>query len=162
VPDLTTARLLLHALTLEEARALHAGQPLPAWSFAPGYPLPDTHDGVAFVVRHGVEDFGFYLVVRREEGLVVGEIGFVGPPKQGSVMIGYAIVPSARRQGYATEAITALTEWALAQPGVDEVLAQTLPDNEPSIRALLRAGFAEIEPAERVRRFALSAPATAG
>ena len=62
-------------------------------------------------------------------------------------MIGYAIVPSARRQGYATEAIAALTEWALAQPEVDEVRAQTLPDNEPSIRALLRAGFAEDESA---------------
>ena len=157
MPDLTTPRLLLHALTIEEARALHAGEPLRGWALAPGYPLPDTHDGVAFVVRHGIEDFGFYLVVRRDDELVVGEIGFVGPPKDGAVMIGYAIVPSARRHGYATEAIAALSEWALAQPGVGEVRAQTLPDNEPSIRALLCAGFAEVEPGEKVRRFSLSA-----
>jgi RimJ/RimL family protein N-acetyltransferase len=157
VPDLTTPRLLLHALTIEEARALHAGERLDGWSFADDYPLPDTHDGVGFLVRHGVEDFGFSLAVRRDDELVVGEIGFVGPPKDGSVMIGYAIVPAARRQGYATEAIEAVSTWALAQPGVTEVRAQTLPDNEPSIRALLRAGFVETEPAERVRRFALTA-----
>jgi ribosomal-protein-alanine N-acetyltransferase len=124
-------------------------------AFAPGYPLPDTHDGVGFLVRHGVEDFGFYLVVRLDNEAIVGEIGFVGPPKEGAVMIGYAIVPEARGRGYATEAIAAISDWALAQPGVGEVRAQTLPDNEASIRALLRAGFTEIEPAEKVRRFAL-------
>jgi ribosomal-protein-alanine N-acetyltransferase len=70
-------------------------------------------------------------------------------------MIGYAIVPEARGRGYATEAIAAISDWALAQPGVGEVRAQTLPDNEASVRALLRAGFTEIEPAEKVRRFAL-------
>jgi [ribosomal protein S5]-alanine N-acetyltransferase len=155
MPDLATSRLLLHALTIEEARALHAGEPLPGWTFAQGFPLPDTHDGVGFLVRHGVEDFGFYLVVRRDDDLVVGEVGFVGPPKEAAVMIGYAIVPESRRRGYATEAIRAISGWALAQDGVEEVLAQTLPDNEASIRALLRVGFAEIAPTEKVRRFAL-------
>jgi ribosomal-protein-alanine N-acetyltransferase len=157
VPDLTTRRLLLHALTIDEARALHEGEPLPGWAFAPGYPLPDTHDGVGFLVRHGVEDFGFHLVVRRDDEFVVGEIGFVGPPREGAVMIGYAIVPEARRRGYATEAIAAISDWALAQDGVGEVHAQTLPDNEASIRALLRAGFTEVESTEKVRRFALRA-----
>jgi RimJ/RimL family protein N-acetyltransferase len=156
MPDLATPRLDLHALSLGEATALHAGKPLPGWTFAPDYPLPDTRDGVGFLVRHGVEEYGFFLAVRRDDGLVVGEIGFVGPPKEGAVTIGYAVAPSARRQGYATEAIAAVSEWALAQPEVDEVRAQTLPDNEPSIRALLRCGFVELEPLERVRRFMLS------
>ena len=90
---------------------------------------------------------------------MIGEIGFVAPPRRGVVTIGYAIVPSARRQGYATEAIVALTAWSLAQPGVDRVRAQTLPDNEASIRALLRAGFEEDEPRPKVRRFVKVRPA---
>jgi ribosomal-protein-alanine N-acetyltransferase len=155
VPDLTTDRLLLHALTLEEADALHAGRPLGAWRYGPGYPLPDTRDGVGFLVRHRIERFGFYLVVLRDEELVIGEIGFTGPPRAGNVGIGYAIVPSARRQGYATEAIRAVAAWALAQPGVSEVSAQTLLDNEASVRALLRAGFAETATSDRVRSFSL-------
>jgi RimJ/RimL family protein N-acetyltransferase len=156
VPDLTTARLLLHALAVDEARAIRAGQKLPAWPFAAGYPLPDTFEGLGLFLGHGDERFGFSLVVRQADRLVIGEIGFVGPPRDAAVTIGYAIVPSARRQGYATEAISALSAWALGEPDVREVRAQTLRDNEPSIRALLRAGFVEDEPSGKVRRFVLS------
>ncbi len=154
MPDLETPRLLLRALTPAEAEVVRAGDPLPATPYADGYPLPDTKDGLGLYLRHGLRDYGFHLVVRRDDGLVVGEIGFVEPPRNGTVMIGYAIVPSARGQGYATEAIRALAAWAIAQDGTSEVRAQTLPENEPSIRALLRAGFTEETPAAKVRRFA--------
>jgi RimJ/RimL family protein N-acetyltransferase len=160
VPDLATPRLLLHALTLEEATTLAAGDRLAEWPFADGYPLPDTLDGVGFFLRHRNRDFGVHLVVRREGGLVIGDGGFVGPPSEGVVAIGYEIVPAARRRGYATEVIRALAEWALRHPGVQEVRAETLPDNEASIRTLRRAGFAEAEPGENVRRFVLRAGAT--
>ena len=153
MPELTTRRLSLRPLTPTEGEALAAGKQLPGWRYAPGYPLPDTGEGVGFLLRHGDVAFGFYLVVRREDGRVVGEIGFAGPPRNGVVAIGYGIVPEARGRGYATEAIGALSGWALAQPGVAEVVAQTLPDNEPSARALLRAGFVELERTARVRRF---------
>jgi RimJ/RimL family protein N-acetyltransferase len=157
VPDLETPRLRLHALTGEEADALHAGILPVGWSYAVEYPLPDTKDGVGLFLRHRDREYGFHYVIRREDEVVIGEIGFVGQPQGAAVMIGYAIVPEARRRGYATEAIVAVTEWALAQPGVEHVRAQTLPDNEPSIRALFRAGFEEDEPAARVRRFVKSA-----
>lgn len=157
MPELTTTRLVLHPLTLGEAELLRDRRPLPGYPVADGYPLPDTSDGLDIFLRHGDERFGFSLVVRREDALVIGEIGFVGRPVRGVVTIGYAIVPSARGQGYATEAITALSIWALGEPDVDAVRAQTLPDNEASIRALLRAGFTEEPPRGKVRRFLLSA-----
>jgi RimJ/RimL family protein N-acetyltransferase len=153
VPLLTTARLELRPLSLDEARTIRTGAPLAGLPFADGYPLPDTYDGLGLFLNHGDERFGFSLIVRRADGVVIGEIGFVGPPQRGTVMIGYAIVPSARRQGYATEAIAALSGWALSEPGVDEVRAQTLPDNEPSVRALFRAGFTEQPPGQKLRRF---------
>jgi [ribosomal protein S5]-alanine N-acetyltransferase len=156
VPDLRTTRLLLRALTAEEARAIRSGETLGDVPFAEGYPLPDTYDGLGLFLDHGDERFGFSLIVRRRDGLVIGEIGFVGPPRDGAVTIGYAIVPSARRRGYATEAISALSAWALGEPDVREVRAQTLPDNEPSVRALLRAGFVEDAATGQVRRFVLS------
>lgn len=153
MPLLTTARLLLRPLTIEEARKTRSGEAPEGLVFAAGYPLPDTYDGLGLFLRHGDERWGFSLVVRSEDGIVIGEIGFVGPPGGGAVMIGYAIVPSARRQGYATEAIAALSDWALAQREVSEVRAQTLPGNEASIRALLRSGFEETDGNEKLRRF---------
>ena len=150
-------RLRLHALTVEEAESLEAGGLPEDWAYAPGYPMPDTRDGVGLYLRHGNREYGFHFVVRREDARVIGEIGFVGPPRDGAVMIGYAIVPTARRQGYATEAIAAVTEWSLGQYEVETVRAQTLPDNEASIRALLRAGFEEDEPGPKTRRFVRSA-----
>ena len=154
VSALTTPRLLLRALTVGEAEAIRRGELPPELCFADGYPLQDTKDGLGLFLRHGDERWGFSLIVRRADALVVGEIGFVGRPERGNVMIGYAIVPSARRQGYATEAIAALTEWALTEDEVEEVRAQTLPENEPSIRALLSAGFAEDAISNaKVRRF---------
>jgi RimJ/RimL family protein N-acetyltransferase len=153
MPDLETPRLRLHTLGADEAKVLAEGGLPDGWAYAPGYPLPDTRDGVGLYLRHRDRAYGFHFVVRRADEVVVGEIGFVAPPRRGVVTIGYAIVPSARRQGYATEAIAALTAWSLAQPDVDRVRAQTLPDNEASIRALLRAGFEEDEPASKVRRF---------
>jgi RimJ/RimL family protein N-acetyltransferase len=162
VPELTTLRLQLHTLTIDEAHALVAGDDLPGWPFAEGYPLPDTRDGVGCFLRHGNRAFGVHLVVRQEDGLVIGDGGFVGPPVDGAVAIGYEIVPSARCRGYATEVICALAQWALRQPGVLEVRAETLPDNEPSIRALLRAGFADAPSHDTMRRFALRAAPTEG
>lgn len=153
MPDLETSRLRLHPLTTEEAEALRAGALPGDWSYADEYPLPDTKDGVGLFLRHGDRDYGFHFVVRLEDECVIGEIGFVEPPKGGSVTIGYAIVPSARRRGYATEAIVAVTGWSLAQADVICVRAQTLPDNEASIRALRRAGFEEDDPGAKVRRF---------
>ena len=153
MPELTTGRLRLRELTVEEARTIRAGELLGDERFADGYPLPDSSDGLRLFLRHGDERFGFSLIVRLEDGVVIGEIGFVAPPREGAVTIGYAIVPAARGQGFATEAIAALSDWALAQPDVAEVNAQTLPDNEPSARALLRAGFVEEGSSPQLRRF---------
>ena len=154
MPELETPRLRLRPLTIEEATALHEGEVVDGLRYGDGYPMPDTRDGVGLFLKHGVVDYGFHLILRREDDRVIGEIGFVGPPEYGVVTIGYAIVPEARRHGFATEAIVALTEWAIAKPEVDVVRAQTLPDNEPSIRALLRTGFSEEEPLPKIRRFA--------
>ena len=81
VPELTTPRLVLRPLTKEEARAVRRGGTLPDVRFDDDYPLPDTYDGLGLFLRHGDERWGFSLVVRQEDRIVIGEIGFVGPPR---------------------------------------------------------------------------------
>jgi RimJ/RimL family protein N-acetyltransferase len=57
------------------------------------------------------------------------------------VEIGYGLAAPSRGQGYGSEAVAAVTEWLLSQPGVRQVRAHTLTDNAPSRRVLEKAAF---------------------
>ena len=62
---------------------------------------------------------GAWVVIEAESDTVVGDIGFIRPPDDaGEIEVGYSVVPSRRRRGYATEALQALAHWAFEQPGV--------------------------------------------
>lgn len=86
--------------------------------------------------RHG------FFVMHRESGSVIGAAGFKGPPdSDGTVEIGYGIVPRFEGQGYATEAAAALIDFARTAGDVRLVLAHTLPETNPSTRVLEKCGF---------------------
>ncbi len=70
-----------------------------------------------------------------------GDLCFKGLSPDGAVEIGYGLLPEHWGKGYATEAVRAVTEWALAQPGVKTVEAETEPGNAASQRVLAKAGF---------------------
>lgn len=144
---LRTSRLRLRLLSLDEMRALLEGGEDPARPFAPGYPLDATLVATAMAVAH--EDagtrlgaFGQYQVIRDEDERVIGDIGFHAPPDAtGDVSVGFGIVPDARGQGYATEALRTLLDWALVQPGVRTVHADTDYVNLAAEQVLTAAGM---------------------
>ena len=79
---------------------------------------------------------GWYVI---GAGELVGTAGFKGPPDDaGSVEIGYSIIPPRRRRGFAAAAVSLLVRHAFADPRVQAVLAETLPDGVAS-QAVLRA-----------------------
>ena len=81
-------------------------------------------------------------MIRREDLLAVGSMGFKAPPDTtGTVEIGYAVNRSQRGRGYATEMAGALVAWALAQPGVQRVTAECLARNAASARVLEKLRF---------------------
>ncbi|MFF8727958.1 GNAT family N-acetyltransferase [Streptomyces sp. NPDC015171] len=87
-------------------------------------------------------EFGSFALVRNEDGRAVGGINFHGAPdEERRVEIGYDLLAGARGNGYATEALRALTEWALARDDVDTVVVAIKRDNLPSQRVASRAGF---------------------
>ena len=89
----------------------------------------------------------WYAVTRNPSGLreaLVACAGFLGPPKNGTVEIGYSVVPAARGCGYATEIVNALVAHALTHPDVNEVIAHTSDANAASTRVLLRCGFSRV------------------
>jgi RimJ/RimL family protein N-acetyltransferase len=82
-----------------------------------------------------------HQVIETCSGLVVGGVGFHGPPEAGEVEIGYGIVPTRQGRGYATEAVITLVSLALTMPEVAAVVASTDADNVASQRVLEKAGF---------------------
>ncbi len=84
----------------------------------------------------------FWFLIRKEDGVVVGSADFKNVPDQnGEVEIGYGLGEEHRGHGYMAEAIAAMCHWALAQPGIAHVIAETERDNLPSQRVLERCGF---------------------
>jgi RimJ/RimL family protein N-acetyltransferase len=88
--------------------------------------------------------YAWYFVARGDDPVLIGNGGFKGPPdSKGVVETGYSIIPRYHRQGFATEAITALVRWAFDHDRVTRVIAHTLPDLTPSIGVLRKIGFVE-------------------
>lgn len=142
--ELTTGRLVLRPITALPVEAIVGGNRLPDW--ASDY--PDEGDVVIarMLTTNGLpagsaRAFGIRQMVERSSGLVVGGVGFFGPPADGSVEIGYGVVPSRRSRGYATEAVHAMIEFAFRQDGVRSVRAGVELSNPASVRVLEKAGM---------------------
>jgi len=76
---------------------------------------------------------------------VVGCVGFHAPPDEdGRVEIGYDIVRSERRKGYAREGIQALLDWAWATGRVRTCVASVSPHNAPSLALIHSFGFRHV------------------
>jgi RimJ/RimL family protein N-acetyltransferase len=83
-----------------------------------------------------------WLVVRRTDGQIVGDMGTHGPPgTAGCVEIGYSLAPSARGQGIGTAAVGALVKRLAAVPEIHRITAVTGAGNTVSRRLLERQGF---------------------
>lgn len=88
--------------------------------------------------------WGYFVLLRTTDSnrTLIGCVGYKGPPDSNSgVEVGYGIVHSHRRQGYASEAVMALIERAFSQANVERVIAETKPGLTPSIGVLDKCGF---------------------
>ena len=83
-----------------------------------------------------------WQIVLKESNVMIGSADFMGCPDQdGEVEIGYGIHEAHRCQGYMTEALTALFSWALEEPNVRFIMAETEKGNIASEKALLKCGM---------------------
>lgn len=83
--------------------------------------------------------------LRLKSGETIGNYSFKGLLEDGSVEIGYGLEPEYWGKGYATEAVIAAVDWAMKQPGVKRIEAETEPENTASQRVLEKAGFIPTE-----------------
>ncbi|MGW0842065.1 GNAT family N-acetyltransferase [Streptomyces sp. NPDC002787] len=119
-----------------------------------GGPVEGTRVGAGLVFQAyeaGVHrpEWGMFVLVRKEDGLAVGALGYHGAPdEEGRVEIGYDLVEGARGRGYATEALRTLTAWARERArergDVRSLFAVVEKTNTPSQGVVSRAGFEKV------------------
>jgi RimJ/RimL family protein N-acetyltransferase len=116
--------------------------------YPPGWPAEDRHvlDLRRRQISEGVDHrWLLRAVVTRTEPVMVGRIGFHGPPDaNGMVEIGYQIDAAHRRQGFGLECARRLVEAAEGLPQVAVVRASIAPDNAPSLRIAERLGLRRV------------------
>ncbi|HEX8216476.1 MAG TPA: GNAT family N-acetyltransferase, partial [Allosphingosinicella sp.] len=95
--------------------------------------------------------YGYWAVERRGDGAFLGQLGFadfkreIDPPIEGLPEMGWLLATEAHGRGYASEGVAAALDWADATLGASEIVAIIAPENEPSIRLAVRAGFERAE-----------------
>ncbi|MFJ4473001.1 GNAT family N-acetyltransferase [Streptomyces sp. NPDC089424] len=146
-------RLTLEGVTPLAAADLAAGGD-GGFVWVEGGPFEGTREAAVMTAKAyeaGVHrpEFGLFVLVRHEDGRAIGGMGFHGAPDEDArAEIGYDLTERARGHGYATEALRALADRALAREDVRSLFATVELDNVPSQRVLERAGFVRVSEGE--------------
>jgi RimJ/RimL family protein N-acetyltransferase len=154
---LKSNRLTLIASTLEHVRTeLEAPEKLSALleaEVSKAWPTGEyDRDAMVFFRAcfeqggEAVEGWYGWYAVREADSLsaraLVGAGGYFGPAdSDGTVEIGYSVLPEWQRRGYASEMVASLVAHAFTFPGVNRVIAHTTDANPASIAVLNRCGF---------------------
>ena len=89
------------------------------------------------------EQWDWYAIwmLELKDGTHIGEMCFKGLSHDGIAELGYGINDEYQGNGFATEAVKAVSEWALKQSNVTALEAETNEDNISSKRVLDKCGF---------------------
>jgi [ribosomal protein S5]-alanine N-acetyltransferase len=92
-----------------------------------------------------------WTIIDKASKTMVGDLCFKGMPNEaGEVEIGYGTYPSFEHQGYMTEAVNTICKWALQQPRVMTIIAETSNDNAASHRILLKNNFQQYKQVDKM------------
>ncbi len=150
-----TERLALPLWTADDVAAIRAGGRRPGWH--PQFPREDDRDAAS--IWHDGDPWSCRSIAR--EDVVVGSVGFFGPPERADdgvleAEVGYGLVEDARGNGLMTEALTALI--AEAEAAGVRVRASVRPDNTASLRVLAKCGFTELRGSNEDGELVLARP----
>lgn len=95
----------------------------------------------------GADVIGWYVLLRQifhEGGSLIASGGFLGPPNEtGEVEIGYSVHEDWQGNGYATELVGELVQYAFEDTRVRRIVAHTTRQNLASCRVLEHLGFCD-------------------
>jgi RimJ/RimL family protein N-acetyltransferase len=143
---LTTERLILRQLTLDDAEFIHALTNDPDWiRYIGDRGIHTNDDARAYITKGPVASYaefgyGLYAVERKGDPAPVGICGLISRPWLDAADIGFAFLPGFRGLGYAHEAATATVDQAKAL-GMTRLVAIVSEDNAASVRLVGKLGM---------------------
>lgn len=132
-----TERLWLYPISNEEMRQLIEDEPEDEMKQAYTEMLQGCLDNPEKRIWNAV----WFMELKERPGIIVGDFCFKGIGLDGMVEIGYGLKQEYRKNGYMTEAVKAVSNWALEQEEVTRVEAEVDSENTPSLKVLERSGF---------------------
>ena len=149
-PVVETARLLMREMEDADVSDIYEyAKAKDSFIYTDGFPT--EIEEIAFMINiwrteaYPSKRFIRWSIVLNEEDKVIGGIYLflpAGNDESGRRMdIGYEIAKDYWNKGYASEAIEAISRYALQNMGLVRVQAQIIPENIGSIRACEKAGF---------------------
>ncbi|OLP56942.1 GNAT family N-acetyltransferase [Rhizobium rhizosphaerae] len=154
IPTLETERLVLRPYRRDDFPAyVHLFADAEVTRFIGGVPFSREQAWARFLRQIGMWHyfgFGFFAIQERATGTFIGEAGFhdlhrvITPSIEGTMETGWALVPPAHGQGYATEAVAAALAWA--KQSFPTLRRTCLIDvsNKASLRVATKLGFREV------------------
>jgi ribosomal-protein-alanine N-acetyltransferase len=152
---LNTERLILRALTPKDAPLLLDFDSRNRRFLAPWEPLRDdlyyTETRVLGAIRadtraaHRGTAFRWHLYLKKDLGRIIGSLSLSSIVEGAflSALLGYRLDGKQTGQGYMTEAVQAVVEYAFEKMGLHRIEANVMPRNAASRRLLGRLGFVE-------------------
>lgn len=143
-PVLTTPRLTLRMLQqsdFEEYATIHTDADVTRYTVRTHLDRIGAWRHLAIVVGHWhLRGFGMWGVFDREQGHMVGRVGFHQPETWPGFELGWTMGKAFWGKGYATEAAKECLRYAFEEMGRDHVISLIDPQNTPSIRVAERLG----------------------
>lgn len=149
-PKIETSRLILRGHILEDFNLIAALWADPKMvRFISG--VPSTREVswsrlLRYVGHWQLMGFGYWVIIEKESGQFVGEIGFADyqrdmqPSMDNKAEMGWVLSPYFHGKGYASEAAKVVLAWADANIS-QQVCCIISPENTPSIRLAEKNGF---------------------
>lgn len=147
--ELETDRLLLRKLTLDDAPAMvpiYDDEEVKRWIHIDEEVTLETERQriAAHLEKYPLDGpYGFCATILKESGEIIGRCGLLRQTIDDltGTEIGYLIGRKHWGQGYATEAATALRDYALETLGEKRLISMILPDNIASQRVAIKNGM---------------------
>ncbi len=133
---------LLDAVEVGGAKLADALGVAPPGSWPPLYNEPEVFAWIRRMMERHPGAPGWFTWFIVADGQLCGTCGYKGPPSaDGSVEIGYSVIPECQRRGIASNAVELLVARAFRDETVKAVRAETLADGTASQGVLRRCGF---------------------